>query len=134
MNKIISILILSFVPLSIYSAEIFEQSKVYRNYLKTPKKYRMVNLADLRKSFNAQQSVKQSKCKQGGTIESCLSKKISVSAIDDGGWNSYPHDKNDYLTVEYSFFIGSKQTVFRWEVSASGIVKATNGHALSITK
>jgi len=134
MNKIINILILSFVPFFIYSAETFEQSKSYKSYFKTPKKYRMVSLADLRKSFNAQQSVKQSKCKQGGTIASCLDKKTSIPAIDDGGWNSYPHDKNDYLTVEYSFFIGARQTVFRWEVSTSGAVKATNGHALSITK
>jgi len=134
MNKIISILILSFLSCFSYSAETFEQSKSYKSYLKTPKQYRVVSLADLRKSFNAQQFVKQSKCKQGGTIDSCLNKKTSIPAIDVGGWNSYAHENKDYLTVEYSFFMGARQTVFRWDVSSSGAVKAINGHALSITK
>jgi hypothetical protein len=133
MNKTVSILIFSFISCFAYSAEMFEQSKIYKGYLKTPKQYRMSSLADLRKSFNAQQFIKKSKCKQGGTIESCLNKKTNIPAIDIEGWNSYPHEKMDYLIVEYSFFIGTRQTVFRWEVSGIGVVKAINGHALSIT-
>ena len=115
------------------TASNFINSKIYKDYLKTPEKYR-VPLADLKQAYNAQESIKKSPCKFGGTIKQCLASRTTTNAVEDGGWASYPNEKTGDLTVEYSIFVGARQTIFRWRISNSGSVKPINGHAINITK
>jgi hypothetical protein len=87
--------------------------------------------ADVR--ANAITRVKNSLCKQGGTVHECFSNKTSIPAVTDLGWTVA--EDNDGLVVQKEIKLQGlrSSTIYRWHVSPSGNIEASNGHAITIS-
>jgi hypothetical protein len=77
--------------------------------------------------------VKDSPCKQGGTIQTCLNQKLNVPAVRDLGW-SVKEASGKYIVEKKIHINGLRSpTIYRWSVTSTGSVSPENGHALSLS-
>jgi hypothetical protein len=88
--------------------------------------------ATFKNGYQAEKRVKNLRSSKGGTISQFLNKKAKIPAIEDLGWSTAPYKGG--FQVERLMLLRGMPLSYRWQVSSSGIVRATNGKAIGITK
>lgn len=81
----------------------------------------------------AKRKVKNLRYSNQKTVEEHIQEKVSVPAVKDFGWTSFPLE-NGGFEIEKHILVGEElDVIYRWRVSPNGKVKPINGHAISVT-